>query len=251
MRPNIRNTQLLMGVALLSACATPIHPPSTLEVGSADDRLAQLGAQKSAATNPAELQTTLAQLRGLGTEAAAAARIAGAPGDRIALYRVAATAAWQAGDPQVVEFARAGDAACADHWQELPRDCSLLRFIPDLAATDETTTAFNALDSTTASTADALAVLARYEQVAEGMIARRSAVVAIAPTAVAAEFDARLDDLVCVKYGINAIGLAITAGADIDGACRLGNLRVRAAQTGAALPSCPGSAPRELVENCR
>ena len=232
-----------MGV-LLAGCAT------ATQVSSANEQLMTLYTAKVEVSDPAMAETVLASLKDLSEETAAQARSATDPLNRISLYRIAATAAWQAGDAQVVELAREGIDVCEEHWNRAPRDCGLLVFVADLAAVDETTASFNTLDAATASATAALEVLDRYEASARSMIGRRSQIAGRAPATLVAAFDDRLDDLICVKYGIGAIGLAAAAGAEFDGACRLANLRVLAGRAGAELPSCSGNAPTELVADC-
>lgn len=60
--------------------------------------------------------------------------------NRIAFYRIAATAAWQAGDPKVVQYATEGLSLCTpDAYPKVPRDCGMLSVIPGFASVDELT----------------------------------------------------------------------------------------------------------------
>jgi hypothetical protein len=61
--------------------------------------------------------------------------------DAISLYRIAATSAWQGGGSNVVLLSANGFDQCEEVGlaDAPPRDCFMLRIIPDLAATDEIT----------------------------------------------------------------------------------------------------------------
>lgn len=68
--------------------------------------------------------------------------------NRIAFYRVAATAAWQAEMKEVVNYAEEGARLCTpQNFAQAPRDCGMLSVIPDLASTDELTGKMDALQS--------------------------------------------------------------------------------------------------------
>lgn len=89
---------------------------------------------------PASAQTGLAAL---ATEAGAEAKQSSDPKDRVAFYRVAAVAAWQAGnagESQVLPLSDAGAASCdalPDKDHSAPRDCSLIRLAAPLAVQDK------------------------------------------------------------------------------------------------------------------
>jgi hypothetical protein len=85
----------------------------------------------------ADVDQRLTQLAG---DAAQAAEAEADPLNAIALYRIAAVAAWQSGRPDADVIAQAGLERCQAHPQGLnvkPRDCALLLLVPDLAANDE------------------------------------------------------------------------------------------------------------------
>ena len=68
--------------------------------------------------------------------------------NQIAFYRIATTAAWQAGESKVITYADGGQRLCAgDNFNRAPRDCGMLLVIPTLASADETTKRFNSLQA--------------------------------------------------------------------------------------------------------
>lgn len=129
---------LVLGICLLLAgCAA-------LDLRQANHELASLCSAKIEAVNNhrSEQELTVdAALLSLADEAAAqGASTVNAEGNRIAFYRIAATAAWQAGDAKVVAYGRDGYSLCtAENRQKVPRDCGMLSVIPDFASVDELT----------------------------------------------------------------------------------------------------------------
>lgn len=86
------------------------------------------------------LETSVASLKALAKDAASRARSEDNRLNRIALYRIAATAAWQAEVTDVVAYGREGQELCDDDtFKQAPRDCGMLMVIPTLAGVDETT----------------------------------------------------------------------------------------------------------------
>lgn len=120
-----------------SACATTKLRPLNDQLNSTDAELVQA---RQAGHDTAPMQQQLAQI---AREAAAQASSATNPKDRVALYRVAAVAAWQAGpdgSSLVLPITDAGTAACAALPQkdkEAPRDCSLIRLARPMAVQDD------------------------------------------------------------------------------------------------------------------
>ena len=206
-------------------------------------------AKSQAKDDPAMEETAIASLRDLGRETARLAKAEKDSLDKISFYRIAATAAWQARDDKVLEYTSAGTRVCQDNWSSAPRDCGMLTFIDDMAAVDETTRRFIDLrNSENLSASDAVSVFNAYEESAITMIQNRAELLSSVPASLLAAYDRRLDDLVCSKIGIGAIGLSATAGAQIDGACRLGNIRLQAKQVDLVLPSCTGAIPSTVSE---
>lgn len=122
---------------------------SSLKLRDANDQLttyyfAKQQAQR--ADNYPMMENALASLNGLSARAAAQAAKERDVRNKIAFYRIAVTAAWQAGDPKVAEYGLAGERLCAgDTFAKAPRDCGMLAVVPSLASVDEQTRALDAL----------------------------------------------------------------------------------------------------------
>ena len=120
-----------------SACAATKLRPLNDQLNTAD---ADLVKAREAGRDTAPLQQQLAQI---ARDAAAQASSTTNPKDRVALYRVAAVAAWQAGpdgSSLVLPITDAGTAACEALPQkdkEAPRDCSLIRLARPMAVQDD------------------------------------------------------------------------------------------------------------------
>ena len=129
MSPKLRG--LLLAIVLVATgCAGA-------NLDSLDTRLRDLSKQNTAAA-----QTQLATLAG---EAQADAKASTDPKNRVAFYRVAAVAAWQAGpagETLVLPITDEGAAACdalPAKDASAPRDCSLIRLAAPLATQDALT----------------------------------------------------------------------------------------------------------------
>jgi len=125
----------------------------------------------------------------------------------------------------------------------------MLTFIADFAAVDETTRTFNALvDASPVSADDAKGVFEAYEESARAMLDNRGDLDGRVPVRLLAAFDARIDEVICRQIGIGAMALVSEADPTFDGACRLSNLRFRAAQEAVALRSCTGPVPTSMQD---
>lgn len=129
MSPNLR--ALVLAVVLVaSGCAGA-------SLDSLDSKLRDLSKQNTAANQ--------AQLAALAAEAQADAKATPDPKNRVAFYRVAAVAAWQAGpagESLVLPITDEGAAACdalPAKDAAAPRDCSLIRLAAPLATQDALT----------------------------------------------------------------------------------------------------------------
>ncbi len=120
-----------------------------VELRDANERLTSyyLAKQQSkAAGDWRMLEASVASLEALAEDAAGRARSGDNRLNRIALYRIAATAAWQAEVTDVVTYGREGQELCdEDTFNQAPRDCGMLMVIPTLAGVDETTRRLNDL----------------------------------------------------------------------------------------------------------
>ena len=123
--------------SLLSGCVA-------LDLRQANHELADLYRAKSEAINSSQWEQELSvneALSILASEAAAeGADRLNSEVNRISFYRIAATAAWQAGDAKVVAYANEGRKLCtSENYQKTPRDCGMLSVIPGFASVDELT----------------------------------------------------------------------------------------------------------------
>ena len=246
MRTKAETMTFVAVLGVLAGCGTAI------QLNDANEQLAShYAAQAQAEDDPVMEEAATAALRDLGRVTAARAAQESEPLNKISFYRIAATAAWKAGDNSVVQYVAAGSDACTSNWNDAPRDCGMLSMIGDLAAIDETTATFNRL-STGQHTGDEVAGVVRsYDTIANRMINSRASLVGSIPADLLTEYDVRLDDLVCKFFRGGAVGLAVTASAPVDAACRLGNLRLRAQAAEIELPTCTEPLPDEIVDDCR
>lgn len=132
----------LLIVLLLSGCAaTQIH--------SYNSALVDLHAAKSRAeadNNSMQLETAKSGLANLADEAAANAAKQTEVANKISLYRIAGTAAWQSGEGGVQQLIAEGVKLCRvdANAAKAPRDCGMLIVVPVFAAVELTTSSYNA-----------------------------------------------------------------------------------------------------------
>jgi hypothetical protein len=130
---------------LLGACAAP-------QIHSYNDALVEFYASKAIAEEKkdwARYETAAASLENLAREAEQAADSAPKVANKISLYRVGATAAWQSERrDDVLRIASKGSELCAAEGNAglAPRDCAMLGVIPVLAAIDENTRNYERLN---------------------------------------------------------------------------------------------------------
>ena len=134
---------LLLGIGLLGGCAalqkSSLTTVGTLQ-GKLDDDLAKLAANRGA-NRAADRAAVQAQLAQLAQEAQTAAQGESDPQNKVALYRIAALAAWQAGSAaadRVSLIATEGASACAalPAAQQRPTDCAIIRLAKPFAVAD-------------------------------------------------------------------------------------------------------------------
>lgn len=124
-------------IVLLNGCVA-------LNLREANHELANLYVAKSEAINNKQWEqevTVNAALAALAEEAAAqGADKSLSTLNRISFYRIASTAAWQAGEADVVAYATEGFSLCSqENYAKVPRDCGMLSVIPDFASVDDLT----------------------------------------------------------------------------------------------------------------
>ena len=117
---------------ILTLCCLALNGCGITKMNDFNDRLSSL-------SNPPQPEA----LAALARDADAAAQKDAEPLDRVALYRVAAVASWQAGEAGerlVLPVTDAGIASCEalpSKDQAAPRDCSLIRLAAPLAVQDD------------------------------------------------------------------------------------------------------------------
>ena len=242
----LRSLILITAIALLAGCQT------AMQLHDANQQLTSYYYAKTQATDdPAMRETAIASLRDLGKASAAIAEKTEDPLNKISFYRVAATAAWQAGDAAVLEYTEGGSKICENHWSGAPRDCGMLTFIDDMAAVDETTAEFNRVDKSGSATAQqAEDIFEKCEASAENMIANYGSLATSVPADLLTAYGERIDDLVCTFIGINANGLVNQTGGDVNVKCRIGNLRFEAKEVEVTLSRCPAGGVPTAVQDC-
>jgi hypothetical protein len=130
---------------ILSGCVT-------LDLRQANHELANLYRVKSEAVNSKNWEQEVTANGALSVLADQAAKECSdktiSQINRISFCRIAATAAWQAGSANVVNYADAGMSLCDknDNFSKVPRDCGMLLVIPNLASADELTERYNELN---------------------------------------------------------------------------------------------------------
>jgi hypothetical protein len=134
MRNSIR---IIVVVAVIAGC-------NSVSIINLNKQLTELESELIDARNASDAARITAinkDFVSLSTNAESNVEKAKTAADAISLYRIAATSAWQGGGSNVVLLSSNGFDEC----QELgladapPRDCFMLRIIPDLAATDAIT----------------------------------------------------------------------------------------------------------------
>jgi hypothetical protein len=164
--------------------------------------------------------------------------------NQIAFYRIATTAAWQAGETNVLTYAGEGQKLCTDdNFKRAPRDCSMLIVFPIFAAVDETTKKFESLHAKVIATpaeqrkSYAKATEKIFEDYQGALLSILKQRPRLAKNEVHTDFLKALDrntgSLLCKLIGFNAVGLIATAKGNVNNAkCELYELRKRAFSAG-------------------
>ncbi len=140
----VRAVGLFCSLAVVTGC-------TALTVSDANEQLtaayqAKVAAKQSTPRDQTGLLLAQTSLSQVADDAGAAAEHSRGAANRISLYRIAAVAAWQAGDSGATDrYATLGQAECADQAQPPQRDCGMLAIIPSLRSADEQTAAVEAL----------------------------------------------------------------------------------------------------------
>jgi hypothetical protein len=164
--------------------------------------------------------------------------------NQIAFYRIATTAAWQAGDMNVLVYADKGQTLCSDdNFKRAPRDCSMLIVFPLFASVDETTNKFEALQEKVINTPAAQRkshakaaekIFTDYQAVLTFILKQR---LRLSKNQAHPDFLKALDQntgsLLCKLIGFNTVGLITTAKGDVNNAkCELYELKKKAFAAG-------------------
>lgn len=164
----------LLGISLLGGCDMGFRPSPLTEVGTLQKEYEDLLA--TLPTNPSGIQPQLAQL---ARKAEAAAHGAQNRQNTVALYRIAALAAWQAGPAAgdlVSVIATEGASACSalPVGQQRPTDCAVIALAKPFAVADSfrlrllaLSSELDRLDTAHTQTCDALAGAPRQDCLAE------------------------------------------------------------------------------------
>ena len=190
------------------------------------------------------LESVKSSLGSLATDAAEQAQKEKNVFNQIAFYRVASTAAWQAGNLDVVSYAETGKRLCTDeNFDRAPRDCGMLLVIPIFAGVDETTERFNMVQAEVtaapaarrASYAEATEkVFADYRDAFRSILKQRTKLAGRAghPDLLKG-VDQNSGKLLCKLIEQSAVGLIATARGDAARAkCEVYTLKVSAFDAG-------------------
>jgi len=229
---------LLIAVVGLTAC-------TTFQLRDANDQLTTYYYAKKQAEKNNDWQMLEGTIASLSKLAEDAAKQAEEEDDnvrnQIAFYRIAATAAWQAGDTNVLAYASEGQKLCTD--DNFNRDCGMLLVIPYFASVDEIKDRFLTLQDKIKNTpADkrgthaqaAEKIFTDYQAALISVLKHRPK---IANSKTHPDFLKALDHntgaLLCELIGLNTVGLITTAKGDVNKAkCELYELKKRALNAG-------------------
>ena len=186
------------------------------------------------------LENVRSSLNTLAADAAKQAQKETKALNQIGFYRIAATAAWQSGELDVVTYADKGSDLCNDgNFNRAPRDCGMLLVIPVFAGVDETTDRFNKLqDKVTKAQPDQRAQYAPaaqkvFDDYKDGLATILEHRPKLAGSAAHPDFMMAVDQnsgtLLCKLIEIQAIGLIVTAkGSKAEAECEVYKLKNRA-----------------------
>lgn len=235
-----RRLVLVVLVLSLAGC-------TTFQLRDADEQLTSYYYAKKQATQDADwrmLENVRSSLKTLASDAAEQAQKEKNVLNRIAFYRIATTAAWQAGDLDVVSYADDGSKLCTnENFNRAPRDCGMLLVIPVFAGVDETTDRVNKLqaeltgmpaDQRTSHAQDAQKVFDDYKEGLAKILEHRPILVnsAAHPDFLMA-VDQNSGKLLCKLIAQSAVGLIATARGDVSKAkCEVYELKRSAFDAG-------------------
>lgn len=184
----MKNISRLWTIGLLTIFLTGCTATSIWEHNN--DLVSFYLAKKSSEGDVIALEGAMAGLQSVADTAIAAAGKANGDANKISLYRIAATAAWQGEYEAGIDGVGPGVQLCKNKEKAklVPRDCGMLMVIPVFLATDMTTIRFDARN--TASVAETGQALNAYISLAGTMLTRISKM----PSEASPEFLAQVDD---------------------------------------------------------
>jgi len=238
---------------------------TAFQLRDANEQLTSYYYAKEQATKNSDilmLESVKSSLGSLATDAAEQAQKEKNVLNQIAFYRIASTAAWQAGNLKVVSYSDAGKKLCTDeNFDRAPRDCGMLIVIPFFAGVDETTERFNKLQAeVTKAPADQRAsyaqatekVFADYRAGLKSILKQRPRLAnSAAPPDLLKAVDQNSGKLLCELIEESAVGLIATAKGDVPKAvCEVYKLKVSAFGAGLKKSSahCLPASKDELVK---
>ena len=164
--------------------------------------------------------------------------------NRISFYRIAATAAWQAGNKNAKTYAEKGSALCeGDNYNSAPRDCGMLMVIPYFASVDEITNKFQDVHDKIMATEpeqrnnyahDAEAIFNDYQAALISILDKRPQITSsmVHPDFITA-LDYNTGKLLCDRMETETIGLIATAKGDRKKCkCEVYKLKLKAFDVG-------------------
>ena len=164
--------------------------------------------------------------------------------NQIAFYRIAATAAWQSGDANVLTYANKGKVLCSgENFERTPRDCGMLFIIPYFASVDEITNRYQTLHDKIVETppskrnTHARAVEKIFTDYQAALISILKQRPKIANSKAHPDFLKALDhntgSLLCERISFDTIGLIATAKGNVKKyKCEAHELKLQAFDTG-------------------
>lgn len=189
------------------------------------------------------IETATTSLKALAENAAEQAGKETSTANKISFMRIAATAAWQTGDTNVIRYSDQGLTLCANDWTVVPRDCGMLAFVKDTAAVNETTRLLNQYGGN-ATEEQAIDVFNRYLNSANNLLEVRPKLVQYSTSELVIEFDKALTKLLCTNINTYARGL-FPGGSTYSVNCPVDNLIQAAGRAGLTNlpPDCMSTCP--------
>jgi hypothetical protein len=188
--------------------------------------------QATQGKNQMLLQNAQISLANLANEAKTEAQKATDTRNKIVLYRIAATAAWQSGTLDTLAFAKPGQQSCdalsdGDQVAEMATQCAMLAMLPIYAEVDSATATYDQLFARSRQPMNAeqktdlgtqlKAVVARYNTMIQAALhQRRTLDSTVVSSGFLQQADGHLDSMVCghIESANNLMGTLIAGAAE-------------------------------------